>query len=269
MPFHYQILPFNQSLFIMRTTNSFRTTVICFFLSLLAFNTLRAQETTSKGKLDISTDLMSRYIWRGLNLGGSSPSIQPNIEFVYSNFTAGVWGAYSPNNAITSQEADLYLSYTIADRLSLTATDYFFPKEDTLNHYFNYEKNKTSHIIELAAKYTGPEKFPLSLLVATNVYGADAKKSNGDNQFTTYIELGYNFNINETACSAFMGFTPNNPDGSKGETGFYAPNAGVINLGLTANKKIKITDAYSLPVNASLITNPQAENIFLVFGISL
>lgn len=269
MVWQFQILPLNHLLFLMQPKNTIRILFICSVILFLAVRPASAQDSISKGKLDISADLMSRYIWRGLNLGGSSPSIQPNIEYTYSNFTAGIWGAYSPNNAITSQEADLYLSYTIANMVSITATDYFFPKEDTLNHYFNYDKNKTNHIIELSAKFLGTEKLPLSLFVATNVYGADAKKNNGDNQFSTYIELGYNFNINETACSAFIGLTPNNPDGSKGESGFYAPNAGVINLGLTASKKIKITDAYSLPLSASLITNPQAENIFLVFGISL
>jgi len=232
-------------------------------------NTASAQKDTSKSKLDISADLMSRYIWRGLNLGGSSASIQPNIEYTCGNFTAGAWGAYSFSNAISSQEADLYISYSIADKVSFSVTDYFLPKEDTLNNYFIYQKNKTNHLFELSAKFSGTEKFPFSLLIATNVYGADAKKSNGDNQFSSYVEFGYNFNVNETTCNAFIGFTPNNPDGSKGESGFYGPGPGVINLGLTAAKNIKINNSFSLPVNASLITNPQAENIFLVFGISL
>jgi hypothetical protein len=239
--------------------------IICFSF----IKPVSAQIDSCKGKLDISADLMSRYVWRGLNLGGTSPSFQPCMEYSYKNLTLGAWGAYSLSNAITSQEADLYLSYTIAGKITVMATDYFFPKEDTLNHYFNYEKDKTNHVFELSAKFSGTEKLPLTLMVATNVYGADARKTNGDNQYSTYIELGYNFKVNSTNCNAFIGFTPNNPDGSKGETGFYGPNAGVINLGLTASKEIKITDSFSLPVNASLITNPQAQNIFLVFGISL
>lgn len=253
----------------MKRINTILISSAILLVAFLLMKPLSAQENTSKAKLDISADIMSRYIWRGLNLGGSSPSIQPGMEFSCGNFVAGAWGAYSFGNAITSQEADLYLSYTIADKFSLSVTDYFFPKEDTLNHYFNYEEDKTNHIIEFSAKFSGTEKLPLSLMVATNVYGADARKNNGDNQFSTYVELGYNFKVKETGCSAFIGFTPNNPDGSKGETGFYSPGAGVINLGLTANKEIKITDSFSLPVNASIITNPQAENIFLVFGISL
>jgi hypothetical protein len=54
-----------------------------------------------------------------------------------------------------------------------------------------------------------------------------------------------------------------------GETGYYGSGPGVINLGITASREIRITETFSLPVSASLITNPQAENIFLVFGISL
>ena len=253
----------------MKIINSLRVTLACSLISISLINTVSAQQDSCKGRLDISADLMSRYIWRGLNLGGSSPSIQPGIEYTNGNFALGAWGAYSFSNAVTSQEMDLYLGYTIADRFNVTITDYFLPKEDTLNNYFNYSKGRTNHIFEVSAKFLGTEKLPLSLMIATNVYGSDTKKSNGDNQFSTYIELGYNFNLKETGCNAFIGFTPNNPDESKGEVGFYGPGPGVINLGITATKEIRITDSFSLPVNASLLTNPQAENIFLVFGISL
>ena len=228
-----------------------------------------AQENNPKGKLNISADLMSRYVWRGLNLGGSSASIQPCMKYNRGSFTLGAWGAYSLSHAIIAQETDLYLTYSASDKFSFTMTDYFFPKEDTLNSYFNYDQNKTKHLFELSAKFSGTEKILFNLMVATNVYGADAKKSNGNNQFSTYIELGYSFKINETGCNAFLGFTVNNPDKAKGETGFYGPRAGVINMGLTASKEIKISESFSLPVNASLITNPQAGNIFLVFGISI
>jgi hypothetical protein len=252
-----------------------RSIKILFFLTLTfwltnSFTSVSAQEKTCKSKLDISADIMSRYIWRGINLGGSSPSIQPTLEYNCGNLAIGAWGAYSFGHAITSQEADLYAGYTIADMVNITATDYFLPNEDTLpNHYFNYKKDETGHVFELSAKFLGTEKIPFSLMVATNVYGSDAKKSNGDNQFSTYIELGYSCKVKETECSAFLGFTPTKPDKSKGETGYYGEGPGVINLGITATKDIKITDSFSLPVSTSLITNPQAENIFLVFGISL
>jgi hypothetical protein len=248
----------------------FKFSVLATALILTVSQTVFSQEETCKAKLDLSTDIMSRYIWRGLNLGGSSPSIQPNIELGMGNFALGAWAAYSFNNAIVKQEVDLYASYTFADLINITATDYFLPFEDTnANHYFNYKKDETGHLFEISAKFLGTEKIPVSLMIATNIYGADAKKSNGDNQFSTYIELGYSFDVKDVACSAFLGLTPTKPDTEKEETGYYGEGPGVINLGISASKEIKISESFSLPVNASLITNPQAENIFLVFGISL
>ncbi|MDD4603914.1 MAG: hypothetical protein PHF97_08925, partial [Bacteroidales bacterium] len=47
----------------------------------------------------IGADLMSRYIWRGLNLGGAGPSIQPSLKLNVGNsnhlFSIGGWGAYT------------------------------------------------------------------------------------------------------------------------------------------------------------------------------
>jgi hypothetical protein len=43
----------------------------------------------------------------------------------------------------------------------------------------------------------------------------------------------------------------------------------VVNLGITVSKEIKISDSFSLPLTTSFIINPQAENVFLVLGISL
>jgi len=45
--------------------------------------------------------------------------------------------------------------------------------------------------------------------------------------------------------------------------------SGIINIGVTAEKEIQITDKFALPVNVSVITNPQQQNIFFVLGISL
>jgi hypothetical protein len=244
--------------------------LIALFLGLLSsLSPAMGQEKESKSSLDLSADIVSRYIWRGLNLGGSSPSIQPNMEYGIGNLTIGAWGAYSFGHAITKQEADLYASYTIHDLFSITATDYFLPSEDTLNHYFNYRKDETGHLFELSVKYLGTEKLPLSLMVATNLFGADAQKSNGDLQYSTYVELGYTFKVKDTECNAFLGLTPTKFDPKVDDPGYYGTGPGVINLGITASKQVKITDSFSLPVNVSLITNPQAENIFLVFGVSL
>jgi hypothetical protein len=98
-------------------------------LFLLAFAITFAQEEkeeTKKDTLTIGVDLMSRYIFRGTELGGASPSIQPSLEYSRGKFTVGLWGAYS-TNPTGSQEADLYVSYAITKNIGITVTDYFFP----------------------------------------------------------------------------------------------------------------------------------------------
>jgi len=227
--------------------------------------------------LTFGADLMSRYIWRGVNCGGNSPSLQPWMKYDMATsdskhaLTVGAWGAYT-FSATSNQEADLYLIYTYNSVLSLTVTDYFFPglyDSGERSHYFNYDKDSTSHVFEGAISFNGTDKIPFTLLFAMNVYGNDARKANGDLFMSKYVELGYKANVKGVDFNAFIGATLDNPDTDKGELGFYGnSSAGVINLGVKVSKSIKISDSFKLPVQASVITNPEAENIFFVFGMS-
>ena len=148
-------------------------------------------------------------------------------------------------------------------------SDYYF-QNDTLNqNYFDYKKETTSHVFEASLTFNGTENFPLSVLIATNIYGADAKHINnngttGKNDFSSYAELSYSFKY----LNVFMGFNLTKVDTDKGETGYYGNTIGVVNLGATFSKNIKITNSYSLPVSVSLITNPQTEKIYFVAGLS-
>jgi len=264
-------------------------TVLVLFL-LTGFSVVGyGQESPKESKLgfDIGADIMSRYVWRGTRYGGSSPNIQPFTSLSISNFEIGVWGAYSIGGTNPYQEFDLYATYNFADEMfSVTITDYFFPDELSDYKYFEYEKDSTGHIFEGAISFNGTEKIPVSLLIATNFYGCDAKKINDDVnspdfneedgiQYSTYFELGYSTSIRKIDFDAFLGFTLNSPkkadtdSGFIGENGFYGNSPGIVNLGFTATKEIKITDKYSLSVSTSVITNPQAEKVCFVFGISL
>ncbi len=237
--------------------------------------------------VDFGADIMSRYVWRGQALS-STPSIQPGMELSIGGLAFGAWGAYSFDGLTDGAEADLYLSYTfLNDMLSVTVTDYFFPTDaiGASNDYWRYGEDNTGHLFEGSLSFNGTDDLPLTLLVATNFYGADAKKVESDtlsdnfneeigNAYSTYIEVGYSFSVNDVDLSAFVGFTPNSPQkadaetGYLGESGFYGDYMGVVNLGITGVKEIKITESYALPVNASVITNPMSENIYIVFGIS-
>ena len=71
---------------------------ILIFLLLIGISTKNyGQESPKESKLgfDVGADIMSRYVWRGTQFGGSSPSIQPFTSLSIGNLEIGAWGAYS------------------------------------------------------------------------------------------------------------------------------------------------------------------------------
>ena len=264
------------------------TTILIIMISTYGSITLKAQDTTTTKKvnLDVSCDLMSRYVWRGSQFGGNSPSIQPGLDLNYKVLTFGVWGAYSTGGINASQEVDLYLSANfLNDKITAIVTDYYFPSNTIKYDYFAYG-DKTGHVFEAGLSFNGTDKIPFSFSVYVNLYGNDAYKTgtepsdtttfnkNIGNQYSNYFEIAYNKTIKNIDLSAFMGFTLNNPNaadskiGYNGETGFYGNGPGVVNLGVSISKGLKITDSYSLPLIASFILNPNAKRVYLVFGFS-
>jgi hypothetical protein len=235
----------------------------------IIFITISANAFTQekpKWDLTLNTDIYSRYVWRGLLLGGSTPSIQPKVELKKGNFTLGAWGAFSMSGQ-SNQEVDLYASYTLNSLFTFTLTDYFFPNEAASYDYFNYDKDKTTHVFEAMVKYNGTEKLPFSFMIATNIYGNDARKTNGKITYSTYAELAYTTKIKKTGFNAFIGSAINTPGDDL--PGFYGnTKTGIINLGCTATKSIEVTDKFSLPMNGSVIINPYDRKIFFVVGFT-
>lgn len=255
------------------------------FLLVICTLATSAQEKRSSFSYDFGTDLMSKYVWRGTQYGGSYPSIQPYAELGIGSVSIGVWGAYTIGGIDPYQEFDLFVSASFAEEMfTLTFTDYYFPGSSPHN-YYHFKKDETGHVLEGSLSFNGTKMIPLSVMLAVNFYGADAERINDDAsspdfniksgiQYSNYLELGYIFKIKEMEMNAFAGMTfsqPRKPDaatGYAGETGLYGTGPGVVNLGLKGSKSIAITDAYSLPLSCAVITNPQTESVFLVFGIS-
>jgi len=265
-------------------------TSLLFIIILFFGNQLWAKDATQKAtkvSFEMGADVMSRYIWRGSQFGGNSPSLQPSVSVGYGNLTLGAWGAYSLSGSNTGQEFDLSLNYTfLNDALTAGICDYYFPDESADYQYFNWNKDATGHVLEASLLFNGTDKLPLTLLVAVNFYGADAITVNDDPsspgfnsrdgiKYSNYFELGYSFNVNDISCNAFMGGTLNqvrksdNLIGYVGETGYYGTGPGIVNLGITATKSLPVMEKFSLPLSASIITNPQTQKVFFVFGFSL
>lgn len=230
-------------------------------LSLILFNInpIQAQEEQKQcsKEITISSDFVSRYIWRGLDYY-NTPSIQPTLAFTACDFSVGAWGSFSMKE-FTTQETHLFISYTYKF-ISLTVYDYFYMNytapTDSIkgNSYFDYDEKTTGHDFSVDVQFTLSEKIPLYILASYNFYGADKDNS-------LYFELGYTTKFRNTELQFFAGGTP--------DKGWYYDEAAIVNVGIKGSKNIKITDSFSLPVHTGVIINPARENIYMVFGISL
>lgn len=245
-----------------------KKTLIIISMFILFSAQVNAQEMTA------GADIFNRYIWRGLDLGGKSPSIQPWIKISFGKsdhaFSVGAWGAFSLAGT-TNEETDLFITYTYKEAYSFTLTDYFFPglNTGTKDKYFQWGKEKTGHILEGTLAFNGTEKIPFTLLFAMNLYGNDARKSNGNIFMSKYIEVGYKTKIKDTDLNIFLGATPDKANANEGETAFYLnEKPGIVNMGLKVTKSIQITDKFSIPVQCSLSVNPDLNKIYLAFGLS-
>jgi hypothetical protein len=236
--------------------NKFFLVVPLLFLPLLS----GAQNEKSNPSIDpgLGTDIVSRYVWRGLSLS-SSPNIQPYMDFSFKNFSFGAWASYAIGEKYA--EIDFYLSYS-NNGFSLTLNDYYTEDESdfSLTDHFNWKSNTTPHALEGVVGYTLQGTIPLSFSAATIFYGND-QDAEGNNYYSTYLELSYPFAIKDLNFRAYIGGTP--------FEGIYAENPNVINLGLRGTKEIRITENFSLPVSCSIISNPSAEDVFVVASLSL
>lgn len=227
--------------------------------SLYMINSL-AQETSkndNKMSFALSADLVNRYIWRGL-LISPNVSIQPYAALTYNEITLSAWSSYGISEKYA--EVDFTLSYKIKN-LTVSINDYFNQREDTLalSNHFDFKHNTTKHALEASLNYIISEDLPLNLTAATFFYGNDLD-STGNNYYSTYFEIAYPFTSNEYSFNIFIGGTP--------KKGFYSDNAAIVNAGLTTTKTIKISDSFSIPMSASLVSNPKAEAIFMILKLT-
>jgi hypothetical protein len=245
----------------MKKIHTFFICFITFFLikpnvSLLGADPVKLNNDTTDVSFSIDADLVSRYIWRGLpqNL---NTNIQPYASVSYKNFTLGTWGSYALANPFA--EVDLNLSYEIG-AFTFTINDYFNEEESDMSacNYFNFS-DTTQHSLEGQITFNGTENFPISLTIASFLWGNDKDEDN-HNYYSSYIELGYEQAIGKNSISYFIGGTL--------AKGYYAEKAALVNVGVTASREIEWNESFSTPILTSFIINPNAKDVFLVFSLT-
>ena len=204
----------------------------------------------------VGADVVSRYIWRGIDLGDAS--FQPALGVSTAGFDLSLWGSTGIVNFLDTKEFDITLSYSIAG-LGVGVTDYWFNAgPEPYGRYFKYEKETTNHVFEA---FLGFDLDFVSFAWYTNIYGNDFN-ADGDRAFSSYFEVSAPFSFGGADWTATAGFVPF-------ETPFYGTDGfAVTNLSLAASKELEITDGFSLPVSAGLTVNPCAEMAYFVFSVS-
>lgn len=235
--------------------------VLLIMLSLSVLTKQASAQTSQDIEFNLSGDLVSSYVWRGFKQAGAS--VQPALSVSAKDFTLGVWGSTDIAGK-DKKEVDFYASYTKSG-FQLKITDYWWDGEG-VGRYFSYpEEDYSGHLLEAGVTYTLPERFPLSLSWNTFFLGKGNKKANGDNSFSTYIELAYPFRVNDVDLTVSTGFIPWN-------SAVYGPEMDgfkFTSIQFGASKDIKITESFSVPLYINVIGNPAREDIHLVLGITI
>ncbi len=226
-------------------------------LSLLSVPAVEAQEK-EKPEATVSADMVSQYIWRGQELG--NVSLQPAMGVSYKGWSLDAWGNVGLSDSNDTKELDLTLSYTIGG-LNIGVTDYWTNAGlDPQNRYFKYDAHGTNHVFEANVGY---DFGWASLQWYTNFAGNDGSNNEGKRAYSSYVELNVPFSLANLGWTATAGAVPYATD-YYGTSGFA-----VTNLSLRAEKEIRVTDTFSIPLYGQLTANPCSQKAYLVVGFTL
>lgn len=229
--------------------------IVLFAMGLVASATTLAQE---KVETTIGTDVVSQYIWRGQNLG--SVAIQPTLGIGYKGLSLAAWGSYGLSDPADTKEFDLTLGYTLGG-FNIGVTDYWFSEGlDPQGRYFKYDAHGTNHVFEANIGY---DFGVASLQWYTNFSGNDGANKDGKRAYSSYVEANVPFHLGGADWTATAGAVPYATD-FYGTTGFA-----VTNLSLKAEKEIRVTDSFAIPVFGQVVANPCAQKAYLVLGVTI
>ena len=202
----------------------------------------------ASAEVGLGADLVSRYIFRGVDFGNSA-AVQPYLsvsqEVATGTLEVGAWGSFSITgvDAITTgsaDENDLYATYSTGS-VSVTLTDYYFPGAVGSNDFFDYDDESGSHILEIM----GTVDFEVASVTG-------AFNFLGDGEDSIYLEVGVPLTEVEGVALSLTGIAGNGVYTTDTDFAFTA-------VGIGASK-----DSYS----ATYILNTDSELAFLVFGMS-
>jgi len=226
------------------------------FCCVVFFSLKVSAQENRQWKVDFRTDIYSRHLWRGDQLG-DAPAIEPEISLTKGNFGFSIWGATTFNNSYN--EIDIILNYQVLPFLNVSFYDYYNPVPDAENKFWKYKGDEMRHSLELTTDFE-KDDFPLTLLAGVFIYG-DKDSISSSERFSTYLEPAYNFKIVKKDFRLFAGFTP--------FSGYYAHNFAFVNIGATFSDSFSIGPQLELPFEFTFCTNPSTNQTWFVVGVGI
>lgn len=255
-----------------------KKSIIIYALTFLSYQTILAQDvkkvekTTDtesvKGTWDLNLELASRYIWRGQSWGGDYPVFQ-----MYGTYNAteklsfGFWATHNfqkqsleVNDFGTEyrgyQEVDFVVNYGITDYLKASLQWYYWPTtervEGVSNNLFNFGNDGVNTLDMMLMFDFSEHKLPLWFTWSTLIGGNDYRYSDdndekGTQNFTSYAEVGYNFELpSNITLSPVVGAVLNN------KASYYSygdpDKVSFVNLGAKASKEFTLSKNVTMPL---------------------
>ncbi len=224
--------------------------VIIFFALLFSTQAATAQD---KFEVSLEAELVSRYIWRGIDLE-SGASIQPSITLGWKGFYLSAWG----NTSITPfdlNEVDITLGYNIGN-FTVEVTDYWWDDGDA-----KFGDYKNDHSFDVNFSYYISEKIPLTLSTAVMFYG-DSNPETEKNKISAYFNAAYDIN-----CPYGIVLTASIGATTKSFNYIDRSVRGITDIALKATKEIKVGRNYSIPIYTQAIFSPVVDKAYLILGV--
>jgi hypothetical protein len=214
--------------------------ILLLLLSLLPFYAALAQTDSTETKINTEVALATRNIWRGLDYG-SSPSVQGTLSVSKGAFEIGTYGTTTLNGSKEGYGTWVELFVTARyKQFSLTLDDYFFfNAEDSLNNYFEWNRETTQHFIESRLKWD-TEKIDITAGYA--FYKNEMDDTNG-----IYLEAEYSPSKNFSVVVAGL---------TGGSNLSFYDRGGITTIGMVGKRTIQVSDTFSFQIKTSFIVNP-------------
>jgi len=247
------------------------------FAALVAVQMSYAQETELKDSpIDFTVDLKTNHLWRGLVVTDKPMvAVFSSLKLNKSgSFSAGFWGgvAFSNESDGTSyKEINYYVQYA-ENGFSIGLWDLFNTRTVLEPDVWNYDKNTTTHLIDLRTSYQFDDSFPLRLEADVLLYGSGDSQLNSDGdrdqRYSTYVEASYPIiRQSKVDLKGFVG-AGFSFDGDTHLYGDGDQNFDLVNVGLTATKTLKFSDL-SFPVSATTMWNPSLKIARVQLAVTL